>query len=172
MNACQISQCDSGWADADGNYANGCECMVTAPTNACGSSNNLGAIAPGGTKTETGNIPTSGGEIWYTITFQGWPTYHPKVTLTTNPNTAYEFDIYSSCSTSVLTCGGAGEGTSIQKTSWEEGPTGGDTGGQGINTSAYTPTPIVGANGLINIRVYLAPGQPTTCMPYTLTITD
>jgi hypothetical protein len=172
MNACTISQCDSGWADADGNYMNGCECMVAAPPNTCGGSNNVGAIAVGGTKTETGNLPTSGTEIWYTVTFQGWPTYHPKVSLTTNPGNAYEFDIYSTCGTTVLTCGGTGEGTSIQKTSWEEGPTGGDTGGQGINTSGYTPTPIVGSNGLINIRVYLVPGQPTTCMPFTLTITD
>jgi hypothetical protein len=164
---CSVATCNAGWVDVDKNYSNGCECQDSGNPGACPNAVNVGTLPAGGNATKSGNIPTAGQENWFSVTFgnTGSTTYHPMVTLSTNPNNEFVFDIFSNCSGGTQACGTEG-GTANFRTTWEVVNNNGQTNGQ-----TWAPTPAVGSGGTIYIRVYRATGNPT-CDGYVLTMTN
>lgn len=168
--ACAVSACSAGYVDVNRTFSDGCECQDSGNPTTCAGSANLGTIALGANTTKTGNLPTTGEENWFNVTFggQGGTTYHPKIVLT-SPGSQFVFDIVSNCTGGAQACGSE-SGTANFRTTWEV-TSGGDPAGVGINTPTYSPTPAVGTNGTVWIRVYRATGNPT-CDNYTLTISN
>jgi hypothetical protein len=168
---CSVATCNAGFYDVDHTFPDGCECADLGNGKTCASPTNVGTIALGASLAKSGNLPVVGMENWFQITFagQGGTTYHPKVALTTNPGNAFVFDVASNCSGGTQACG-TETGVANFRTTWEV-TSGGDPAGVGINSTPYTPTPAVGTNGTVWVRVYRAAGNPA-CDTFILTISN
>ncbi|MEZ4296816.1 MAG: hypothetical protein R3B70_17755 [Polyangiaceae bacterium] len=164
--ACGIQSCQAGYYNVDGLCSGGCECQASNVSQSCNTPASLGTINIGGSATTSANLVPLGTEAWYTVTFTGNtnPAYHPRVRFTTNPGSAFQFDIRTNCSGGTLGCGVEG-GNSNGKTDWETFNGAGSAG-------YYNPIPPVGNNGTILIRVYRKAGQPLSCGTYTLTVSN
>jgi hypothetical protein len=159
--ACGVGTCQSGWANPNGTYPDGCECQHSSWGASCGSASSLGTLGVGGGSVQrSGVLPTVGGEHWFLVTFAYTTatSYHPYASITSSAGNAFVFDIYTNCSFTPLGCGNGGQSTS--RTSW-------DVFGGGAPTGlAYSPTASVGT---VYIRVRRASGG-VTCGSYTLTV--
>jgi hypothetical protein len=134
---------------------------------ACGSAVNLGGINPGRSATYTATLVPGTTSTWVTVTFNDNTNlaYHPHVTLTTNPNSEYVFDIYNTCNGSNPACGTEG-GTAVGVTDWETFYTAGDPSHPATFQSIQ-----VGTGGQVWIQVRKVSG-PVDCNAFTLTISD
>jgi hypothetical protein len=122
----------------------------------------------GGSETVSGVLALAGEENYFQVSFTGANnncSYHPKITLTTNPNNEYQLDILKGCG-SPLGCGTEG-GTSTNVTDWEVFYTAG---------VCPSPEPIyippVGNGGTVIFVVHRVAGGTPTCDSYTVTISD
>jgi hypothetical protein len=114
---CQ-TKCDVGWANANGQFADGCECAaddryVQNIGKTCGGAQNLGAIPDtGGIKTVTGNILPGEAGDWFTfyaedVPSDGCNTFHVLAKLVTNPNNQFALELYrGSCANNAQLCSG------------------------------------------------------------------
>jgi len=163
---CGITACDPSYYNTDGTCGNGCECLSSSASSQCNVPSSLGAaVGIGQSQAYTGNLVPAGREAWFIVTFtgNGNTSYHPHVRFTTNPGSAFQFDIRSDCGGSALACGTEG-GTSNGLTDWETSK----PAANGYNNVI----PPVGNNGTILIRVFRKAGAPVTCASFTLTISN
>jgi hypothetical protein len=181
-NACSVSTCTAGCYDLNTRFSDGCECCDTPSVgHSCATATSGGAtVTPGATVTVQGDIPEPTGGDWYTFTFAAPPTnsetYHPLITLTTNPSTEFIFDVLSgACPGTPMTCGVETPATSSGDTTWEQqysatpapGP---DTTSYPVTGSHFVPIP---ALGTIFVHVYRASTTaPATCDQYTLSVSE
>jgi hypothetical protein len=165
--ACGIGTCTPGWYDVNGVYSDGCECQGVANGTACATATTVPPLNIGGMTTATGNLPGMMDENWFQISFSGNTNtaYHPHVTLTTNPNSEFKFDVSSDCNKTALICAVEANGPSTGLTEWEVKYTAGDGG------PTFKPIPAVGNNGTILVRVFRPTGMPT-CDNFVLTISN
>ncbi|MBK8255919.1 MAG: hypothetical protein IPK82_25040 [Polyangiaceae bacterium] len=163
--ACAIQSCQPGYYNVDGLCSGGCECQASGVSQSCASPQSLGTVNIGQTVTTSANLVPNGVEAWYTVTFTGNTnaSYHPRVRLTTNPGSAYQFDIRTNCAGGTIACGTEG-GVSNAVTDWETFVTG--------TAGYYNPIPPVGNNGTILIHVFRKAGQPLSCSPFTLSVSN
>ncbi len=163
---CTITGCQGGWFDLINGFADGCECAADGVGDLCSGPQVLQDLTVGGSTTATGNIVPGGDVDWWQITLSGNGSlaYHPKVTLSTNPNGAFAFDVSAGACGGALPCASEG-GAATAKTTWETFYTAGDP------NSAFVPIPAVGAGGTILIKVYRVAGG-ITCDNYVLTISN
>lgn len=163
--ACAITGCTATHLNVDGVCANGCECALPTVSSVCAAPASLGTLNIGQTQSASSNLVPLGREAWYQVTFVNNtnPGYHPRVRFTSNPGTAYRFDVLSSCSGSAISCGEGGNSSSV--TDWET-----------FYTDYRPPVtgfiPEVGSGGTIWIRVFRRAGLPATCDQYTLTVSN
>ncbi len=165
--ACVIQSCQGGYFNVDGLCSGGCECQASGVSQSCSTPASLGTINVGQAPiTTSANLVPLGVEAWYTVTFTGNTnaSYHPHVKLTVNPGSAYQFDIRSNCAGGTLSCGVEG-GVSNGVTDWETFNGAGSVG-------YYDVIPPVGNNGTILIHVFRKAGQPLSCSPFTLQISN
>ncbi len=165
--ACAIQACQPGYYNVDGLCSGGCECQASNVAQSCNTPTSLGTINVGGPAiTTSANLVPLGVEAWYTVTFtgNGSSSYHPRVRFTVNPGNAYQFDIRTNCAGATLGCGIEG-GISNAMVDWEVFNTGPLPG-------YYNPIPPVGNNGTILIHVFRKAGQPLSCQPFTLQISN
>ncbi len=113
---CVISACDEGWADGDGNFANGCECEVTVQDNGgpnCNAAYDLGALhdtEPGENRVIEGFCSSLAPEDWYTFEAiddedTTCDNFHVDIRFLSNPGRSYVFDVKTaSCTTGTLVC--------------------------------------------------------------------
>jgi hypothetical protein len=155
-------------------YADGCECQGTMNGTTCAMPTMVPALTLGGSTMVSGNLPAMKMENWFQLSFGGSNrdlTYHPHVTLSTNPNSQFVFDITSDCNGSTLTCGTEtmADG-SVGLTDWEEmyGPSAGIGDAGPGDGASLMPVPSVGN---LYVRVYRATGNPT-CDNFVLTVSD
>jgi hypothetical protein len=169
---CIIDTCDAGFADYDGDLANGCECADSYGAGlACGgASQSLSPeILPDVDQlvtSVTGNISPLDDEDWYKFRATdeggaGCDNYHVRIQL--NGGAGQVFDVYRGgcnqadrdCTASInydfdvddeCPCAATAEGTDP------------NTGICSDNTAWYY------------VKVYQLPGTPGTCAPYTLTV--
>jgi hypothetical protein len=181
---CSIGACKSGYVDFNKVEADGCECIDGGKASACTIATNVGSLAIGATKTQTGNLLTPTALNWFTVTFASNTNgnYHPRVRLTTNPGNQFAFDIVKDCSEAPITCGTEQGQTANSDTEWEVARTMGDPNGVGCGPTAgchtcnctptgYIAVPAVGTSGTVKIKVYRISGMPS-CDMYTLTISN
>jgi hypothetical protein len=179
---CHITTCATGYYDLDGTFNDGCECADQNKARQCAGATSLGTVPIGGMFTAQGNLPGAGVENWFSVNFQSntSTSYHPKVTLSTNPSSAFKFDVLTSCAlSSTEQCGETASQKSTGDTTWEMSYTGGDpTGGGGVcpSNTGNCSTPFVaiapvGPGGTVSIRVYRT-GPTVSCDTYTLTISN
>ncbi len=163
---CQIQSCQTGFHNVDGLCSGGCECQASNVSQSCPAPTSLGVVNVGQTLTTSANLVPNGVVAWYTVTFTGNtnPNYHPRVRLTANPGSAFQFDIRTNCSGGAISCGVEG-GVSSAVTDWETFFANGPGG-------YYDVIPPVGNNGTILIRVFRKSGQPLTCGQFTLQVSN
>jgi hypothetical protein len=113
---CVISSCDDGWADGDGNVANGCECEVTAEDNggpSCDAAYDLGELhdsEPGESRTVEGFCSLLAPEDWYAFDAiddadTACDNFHVDIRFLSNPGRSYVFDVrQASCTTGTVVC--------------------------------------------------------------------
>jgi hypothetical protein len=161
---CGIMTCVSGWVNVDGTYADGCECQDDVYGKTCATVSDEASVDLGQSVNITGDLPIAGEENWFEFTFPDYtaPTFHAKITLSTNPGNEFLFNVYDpTCASTAMACGDGGN--SIARTTWEISET--DT------NSPIVTFPTVGSAGVVFVEVYRASGAPT-CDSYTLTISD
>jgi hypothetical protein len=162
--SCGVLACNAGFFNVDGVCGNGCECPASVTSNQCAAPiSPFPAVGLGQTFSYSGNLVPAGNEAWFIVTFTGNadPSYHPAITLSTNPGNAFQLDVRTNCAGATLTCGVEG-GVSNGVTAWETFR----PGANGYNI----PIPPVGNNGTVLVRVYRKAGFPVTCQSYTLTV--
>ncbi|HEX8795548.1 MAG TPA: hypothetical protein VF765_31580 [Polyangiaceae bacterium] len=163
--ACGVVTCDPGWYDINGQFSDGCECGDDPLGKACGSPTGVGQLALGQTVSKTGQLPGMGESDWIQVTFsnEGAKAFHALITLATNPNNEFAFDVDSDCSGTHLTCM---DGSCSQKTTWEVFYGSQATGNPG--DPMWQP---ISAIGTIYVHVYRVSGAPS-CDQYTLNISE
>jgi hypothetical protein len=101
---CVIESCDEGWADADGDVSNGCECEAEADDHGgelCEVAYDLGSVSdeePGGSVTVEGFVSASAPEDWYVFTATDTEdtecdAFHVDVHFDVNPEDSVVFDV-------------------------------------------------------------------------------
>ncbi|MBI5477489.1 MAG: hypothetical protein HY906_01465, partial [Deltaproteobacteria bacterium] len=172
--SCQVSVCNGGWYNQDSTYANGCECALDAVGNTCATATSLGAVAVDGTQSVSVNNLAGPGpdEDWYSVTFTSGATcnWGPRIILASAVATVY-MRVYTNCSGGTYACTDAGNSGAVPLRDWQEV----HQGTCGDLQPLVDPTPASGSFITIPstayIRVYTTASQ-TSCMPYTLTITN
>jgi hypothetical protein len=147
-------------------------CGDIGVANTCDRVIDLGTAPLGGSGATAGNLPLTGGDIWYKVTFDGLddPAAHPKIVLEgTDAGLGFRFEVLKSCAREAFTCG-TGEDASPSKLTQFEGSyedaAPGDTSGD-----AFVPIAL-GPGGVVYIRVYRATATPTNCDGFTLKVTN
>jgi hypothetical protein len=161
---CGVATCVAGYVNVDGTYSDGCECQDDVFGKSCSAVTSEGSVDLGQTINITGLLPIAGEQNWFEVTFPDYtaPTFHAKITLSTNPGSQFLFNVYDpSCADTALPCGDGGNSTA--RTTWEMSET--DT------NSPIDTFPTVGSGGVVYVEVYRASGAPT-CSSYVLTISD
>jgi len=175
---CAITGCTSGNYNLDGTCGDGCECTSSGSSSNCSAPTALNGGAPiavGNGTTYTGNLVPNGNSVAYLEVSFGGNTntaYHPLITMTAGA-AEFEFDVESTCGTT-LTCG-AGDGTGGASTglaSWEVVYTAGDPTSYPVTGSHFIAIPPVGNNGTVIIYVYRKNQSLVDCNSYTLTISN
>ena len=115
---CVSTGCDVGWADANFDASDGCECKEDdlELTNAvCQGANDLGSLNDNGAGSSTvfdGNEPDTDSADWYRfyandINEGSNESFHVRVKFTKNPDSNYVFDMYwGGCSGQQMICSG------------------------------------------------------------------
>jgi len=103
---CQLTGCETGWTDADGDPLNGCECNAGqfetpgSPGQSCSDVEQLGAVNDTGQFLEVSdNIAPVGDVDWYGFTAidsadSGCDTFNVRVYFSANPGEQFAFDVY------------------------------------------------------------------------------
>jgi hypothetical protein len=170
MGMCEVGACAAGYYDTNGKYSDGCECKGDTVGTACNAATPAGMVAVGGMSMQTGNLPAAMLDNWFSVTFTGPNTnmsYHPKVTLSANPNSEFVFDVLASCTGSPVACTEGGGCANM--TTWEVSY-GAASPAPNPMGMTWAPVPAVGTAGTVYVRVHRAPGAPSvTCDSFTLT---
>lgn len=156
-------------------FEGGTLCGDVGSGNTCEAVTDLGSIAVGDKKTASGNVPLSGGEVWYRVTFLTLenPKAHPHVVLS-GPDAGFGFlfEVVASCAREDLACG-AGEDASSAKTTDFEDEYAPDDAADGATSGGDAFIPItLGKDGTIYLRVFRTGGTPTACDGFTLDISN
>jgi len=164
--ACQIQACQGSYYNVDGQCSGGCECLASPVSKQCNAPISLGTVNVGQTITTSANLVPAGTDAWYTVTFTGNTnaSYHPRVRFTSNPGNQFQFDIRVNCAGNSLACGLEG-GVANAITDWETFFSNGPGG-------YYNPIPAVGSGGTVLIHVFRKAGQPLSCSPFTLQVSN
>ncbi|MEO7093510.1 MAG: hypothetical protein ABI175_09685 [Polyangiales bacterium] len=147
-------------------------CGDIGAANTCDKVIDLGTAPLGGSGATKGNIPLTGGDVWYKVAFEGLdnPAAHPKIVLEGPPvGIGFRFEVLKSCAREPFTCGATEDALPSKLTEFEgsyEDSAVGDT-----SDDAFVPIAL-GAGGAIYIRVYRPAGAPTNCDGYTLKVTN
>jgi hypothetical protein len=175
-----VTSCVGLYYDQDGNYTNGCECLTDAPPDTCSTSaTNLGTIAPNGTAIVANyNLAGYAASLpdtdWFRVTFQAAScNWSPHILLTTAEPTVY-MRVYSSCTLGAFTCSTTEGGTSSKANVREWEVTFRSPGTCGDHNPQIDPVPDTGSFTTIStvyFQVYTT-GSTTSCMPYTITVTN
>jgi hypothetical protein len=118
--SCAIFSCNSGYVNTDGTYSNGCECAddatesVAGNGDTCPSTISSGTLAEGASTSISGKIATVGDEDWYQFTFTDaadagggvCDPFRPNISFSSNPGSAYRFQVYNVDCTTYSTCSG------------------------------------------------------------------
>lgn len=180
---CKIKTCSPGWADADLNAGNGCECAESAVADACPGTD-LFTYAIGVSRDQIANNPVVTRSHWYKITFvdaRSNKTAHPRIKLAmeagfTGPM-PFEFTVQQTtcASGTVPSCGGGG--TAVGRTDWDRyydestSPLAGTYGqANWIPILAGTGAAPGGQNAVVYVRVSYKAGMAATCAKYVLTV--
>lgn len=103
---CAINMCNSGFANIDGDFDNGCECSVNTGGLSCAVAANLGSLSPGGAMSVTGAVPP-GEERWFTVTFAPGARMpgggRPRIQLTGPSAASHTLLIATTCNTADTT---------------------------------------------------------------------
>jgi hypothetical protein len=99
---CVMESCDAGWADVNGDVADGCECAVETPEvpDACDLAQNLGTFSDGGSDaTVTGKLGSATDRDCYSFSAPDSPdttgdTYHVDISFTSNPSNQFAIMVY------------------------------------------------------------------------------
>jgi hypothetical protein len=174
--ACTIGACDPGYFDLNG-PADGCECHDIAGSHACSSPTNEGTIGEGLSASVTSNMPVSGRDDYFLVTFGSLTDVgaHPHIQFTTNPGGNLRFDVLVNCASVAMGCGEGGSSTS--RTDWEvyyttPAPPGGDPSNPSFSpiNGSSGPFALV-PGGTVIVRVYRATGA-AVCDSYVIKFSD
>ncbi|MBI5478167.1 MAG: choice-of-anchor D domain-containing protein [Deltaproteobacteria bacterium] len=162
---CEVATCDSGYFDINGTFADGCECTATdSIANTCASAAQYAAPV-----TLTGNNLMPAGDVdWYRFTFSTNGTcIKPKIVITSG-DPSIKMDVYTNCSSGTTLC--SGSETSVGIRTWEVTyPSCAD------HDPAVDPVPDTGTFWQLPLVFYVkvyAAGTPTSCLAYTLAVTQ
>jgi hypothetical protein len=157
--SCSITSCNSPFVDVDKSYSTGCECTDVGFGASCGNATGLGTIAVGSSTSRGGNLPRSGEDNWFVVSFAytSATSYHPHIKLTPASGTTMLFDVVNACGIGAPSCGLTGGGGLLE---WQAFGGGAPTG------NTYSPTPSVGT---LYIHIYQTGGL-RTCAQYLLQV--
>jgi hypothetical protein len=175
---CTITGCTAGYHNQNGTFGDGCECAEDAFTNSCTTATNLGSLGVGGPPlTRTGNLVPTGDTDWFQMTFNtaaATCAWRPRVTV---GGVGVVFRVYTTCSSGTAgggqTCSAAETGTSASRdlTSWDYNHS---TTCNPIE-GAIDPSPATGSYIMHPTTVWIrvsATASSTSCLPYTLTVSN
>jgi hypothetical protein len=170
--SCAITGCSTGTYNTNGVFTDGCECVADAVNDSCSGASVLSTIYLGASSTAASGNITPGTDIdWYQVTFSGnWDcSYHPKIVLNDVSGLLVMDIAQNSCSGGAFACGTEG-GTSTSKTIFEISQLNASSscGYQGIpDPSTYSSLPTT-----FFVKVYKGAGSSSSCLPYSLTISN
>jgi hypothetical protein len=183
--ACKVTTCAANWFDVDGADSNGCECEQDQVGNSCASAVSLGTIAVNAAPlnytaysgvslnlTGTGNTD----EDWFSVTFAQNNTcnWHPSITLVAGSEPIL-MAVYTGCSgsspTGSIACGD-NTNSNVGSQHWEATISGTCGASQAVDPTGPKDTGVFdNITETLYIRVYRS-GTDSSCMPYSLTITN
>ena len=107
---CSMLGCNSGFANVNGTYGDGCECGLGSGGDICGSAFSLGSLGVGGSASATGVVvPGAAMGRWYRVDFPpaaGGPGGGtPRITVSPS---GFTFSATSSCGGAGISCGTGG----------------------------------------------------------------
>jgi hypothetical protein len=154
--SCSIVNCNAGYYNLDGNYANGCECLGSINEQICVAAINLGTLSPGQTTIATANLPTANAVAWYSVSFIAVDT-RQAIAISGNPNNQFVMDVQGDCATAT-SCVGGGVATGVKSYQF--------------NTTAGASPTCTGTAKLntIYFKVYRTTGLPVNCNTFTITV--
>jgi hypothetical protein len=166
-NLCGVTGCQSGWVDVNRSWSDGCECADSPWGKNCNARSSQGPFDIGQGTSLSGNLPQSGEENWFAITFTGdtcSTSYHPHITLQSSDNIYFDVRTSGACNPPALSCQLEGGSASVLR-QWEVQST------FDGNTFGLSCTQAVGGSGTVFVRVFRYSG-PVSCNSYTLNITN
>lgn len=146
-------------------------CGDVGLTNSCDRVTDLGSVPLGGSGGTAGNIPLTGGDVWYKLTFESLdnPAAHPHIELDgPDGGFGFRFEVVQSCAREAFTCGETEEASPSKLTEFENSyadATAAD------DSDAFVPITL-GPGGVVYVRVYRSGSTPTACDGYTLKISN
>lgn len=107
---CAIIACTANRFDTNGNYSDGCECLMNTVTSMCTTAVGLGTMGPGSTQQVTCTLPQPNTERWYTVSCTGGGNF--SMALTSNPSNQFRIDTKGTCASPGYNCqqGGTSDG--------------------------------------------------------------
>lgn len=173
---CRVTSCTGGFYDQNGTFNDGCECAADTWTDSCATATNLGSLGVGGTPlTRTGNLVPTGDTDWFQVTFNtsgATCAWRPRVTI---GGTGVVFRVYTSCSSGTpgggQSCAEGGTSGSRDLTSWDYN----NSTTCNADRGAIDPSPDTGNYITHPTTVWIrvsATASSTSCLPYTLTISN
>jgi hypothetical protein len=186
--SCKVATCNGGYHDQNALFSDGCECQADSVGNTCGNATDLGTFAVDASTslTDYNLTPSSpSDEDWFRVTFatNGTCSFNPKVTLAATFPSIY-LRIFTNCSSGTVQCADAGNSGAANLRTWEythhtpcsengggidpDGNSFGDYVGTFLGSTGGAPLP---ATLVFYIQVY-ATASSTSCLPYTLTISN
>lgn len=169
VGVCKLLACTATWVDQNASFGDGCECQVDpSPMDTCDTAAAVGPVMLYQTTAFQGNIVPADDVDYIAIDFGDYtqcPTYHPAITLD-DPSGVLRFDLTSGCNGTAggaaVACDNTGTVLSTALTTWE-------TACVGNNYNALAGPAGIGTR--LVAKVY-AVGSSTTCLPYTLNISN
>ena len=184
---CQLTSCEPGWSDADGDPLNGCECplgQLEQPGgvgNSCGDPQAMGTLVDAGSEAlVTDNVAPATDEDWYHFNAidgadpNSCDTWDLRVAFVHNPQEQFVFDVYQGgCAASQEICKEVDNYTHTTAISTM-------IGDQLVGECPCTPD-VETTDGFQHcsdqtngywIRVYRRPELEATCAAYTLRVTN
>ena len=180
--ACRMT-CDTGWTDADGSAATGCECQLEASEtgrDTCLDAIDLGNMAdsPGADTTVRGKIGPPGDVDWYTFNAVDSPditcdAFNVDIRFTANPGNVFRMDVYRGGCGTTIACTAA-----LDRYSWytdyadtpHSATANGECQCRPASTDGYNTCN--DNSSVFHVRVFRDPGAAGDCAEYALRITN
>jgi alpha-tubulin suppressor-like RCC1 family protein len=135
--------------------------------NSCSSAAGKSVYVPVNGSLDVSGLVDASGDDWFTVDFDGYGQYHPKITLASNPSAHFKLQVFVACGAPAAACSGDLDTFEMLYPA-NPGGCNGDHGGYSCTDDAGRPVEFI-------VRVRRPAGTSglaSTCSPYTVRISN